>query len=418
MKHSFLLILSLSLATALGAGAQTEDEINQFRSEIESDLIGNILPFWMEKVTDPAGGFYGTVVNDGSAIPQAPKSAVMNARVLWAFSVAYRQYGLESYRKTADRAADYYVKHFIDKEFGGAVWSVSAEGEIKDGTKQSYASAFGIYGLAEHFRATGSLASLNAAINLFRTLENRSHDSVGGGYFETFKRDWTKPEPRFPSRRPVATKTMNTQINVLKAYSALYQVWPDKILRERIVELMDIFRTKLYDKEGKHLLVNCDDNWNSLEEIHYFGHDIETAWLLSETAEILGDEELKEGIRQQVIDLTDEALASGLVPGGAMQDERTSRGIRERYSWWSQCETIVGCINAWQITGDRKYFDTARKTWDFAKAHFIDKENGGWFKTITKDCQPAPEPKANEWHGPYHNSHMEFELITRLGVPE
>lgn len=144
------------MAVAFSAYAQTKEEISRFRNEVESDLTGNILPFWMDKAVDPAGGFYGTVVNDGTAVPQSPKSAVMNARVLWAFSMAYRRYGLDSYRGTADRAADYYIAHFIDKEYGGAVWSVTPEGEVRDGTKQSYASAFGIYGLAEHFRATGT----------------------------------------------------------------------------------------------------------------------------------------------------------------------------------------------------------------------------------------------------------------------
>lgn len=414
MKHSLFLALFLCAAITLNANAQTKEEISKFKSEVESDLTGNILPFWMDKVTDPAGGFYGTVVNDGTAFPQAPKSAVMNARVLWAFSKAFGKYGLDCYRETADRAADYYISHFIDKEFGGTVWSVTPEGEIKDGTKQSYASAFGIYGLAEHFRATGSQASLDAAIALFRTLEEHSYDKVNGGYFETFNQDWTTPGPRTAGLRPVATKTMNTQINMMKAYSTLYQVWPDETLRGRIVELMDIFRTKLYDPEGKHLLVNCDDNWNSLEDIHYFGHDIEAAWLLWETADVLKDEDLKMNIRQQVLDLTDEALASGLTAEGAMQDERTSRGIRARYSWWSQCETMIGCINAWQITGESRYFDTAEKNWEFVKSWFIDRENGGWFKTINKDCQPAREPKANEWHGPYHNSHFAFEVIERL----
>ena len=416
MKHSLLLAVSFSLTVAFSAGAQnkavTKDVTEEFKKEAETVLTENILPFWMEKVTDPAGGFYGTVMNDGTAVPQAPKSAVMNARVLWAFSRAYRQFGNESYRETADRAADYYIQHFIDREFGGSVWSVSADGGIKDGTKQSYASAFGIYGLAEHYRATGSRASLDAAIALYRTLEEHSYDSVNGGYFETFTREWAKPTPR--GRRPVATKTMNTQINMMKAYSTLYQVWPDKVLRKRITELMDLFRTKLYDVEGKHLLVNCDDEWNSLEEIHYYGHDIEAAWLLSETAGILKDRKLKKAIKQQVIDLTDEAIASGLTEEGAMKDEKTSRGIRERYSWWSQCETITGCINAWQITGDTKYFGTALKNWEFVQTYFIDNETGGWYKTINKDCTPANEPKANEWHGPYHNSHMLFELLERL----
>ena len=56
---------------------------------MEADLTGGILPFWLEHTVDPAGGFYGTVRNDGSAVPDADKGAVLNARILWTFSRAW-----------------------------------------------------------------------------------------------------------------------------------------------------------------------------------------------------------------------------------------------------------------------------------------------------------------------------------------
>lgn len=95
--------------------------------------------------------------------PAADKGSILNARILWTFSRAYRAYALEDYRIQADRAADYYICHFIDQKYGGVYWSVNPEGNPKDLTKQTYASAFGIYGLAEHFRATGNQSSLETA---------------------------------------------------------------------------------------------------------------------------------------------------------------------------------------------------------------------------------------------------------------
>lgn len=106
---------------ALSVSAQTKAEMEQLRQEVTDNLTENILPFWMENTVDPDGGFYGVVMNDGKAADNADKGAVLNARILWTFSKAYRHYGLESYRQTADRAAEYYITHFIDRKYGGRV---------------------------------------------------------------------------------------------------------------------------------------------------------------------------------------------------------------------------------------------------------------------------------------------------------
>ena len=114
MRWTFLLsslaggILMSGLA--LSVSAQTKAEMEQLRQEVTDNLTENILPFWMENTVDPDGGFYGVVMNDGKAADNADKGAVLNARILWTFSKAYRHYGLESYRQTADRAAEYYIK--------------------------------------------------------------------------------------------------------------------------------------------------------------------------------------------------------------------------------------------------------------------------------------------------------------------
>lgn len=54
-------------------------------------LENNILSYWLTKVKDEEnGGFYGRVDGNDQVHPVAEKGAVMNARILWAFSAAYR----------------------------------------------------------------------------------------------------------------------------------------------------------------------------------------------------------------------------------------------------------------------------------------------------------------------------------------
>ena len=229
MRWTFLLsslaggILMSGLA--LSVSAQTKVEMEQLRQEVTDNLTENILPFWMEKTVDPDGGFYGVVMNNGKAADNADKGAVLNARILWTFSKAYRHYGLESYRQMADRAAEYYITHFIDRKYGGVYWALTSEGVAKNTTKQTYACAFGIYGLAEHFRATGDKRSLEAAIKLYQTLESKVHDKAKLGYIEMFQRDYTRGQQHGVDGHASASKTMNTHIHVLEAYTTLYQVF-------------------------------------------------------------------------------------------------------------------------------------------------------------------------------------------------
>ena len=66
----------------------------QMKHEMQDVLQQNILPFWMERMVDREnGGFYGRIDGQGQLHPQAEKGAILNARILWAFSAAYRVMG-------------------------------------------------------------------------------------------------------------------------------------------------------------------------------------------------------------------------------------------------------------------------------------------------------------------------------------
>ena len=50
----------------------------------EHELRGNILPFWSTQTIDAEnGGFYGALTNDLRIKNDAPRSAVLTARILW-----------------------------------------------------------------------------------------------------------------------------------------------------------------------------------------------------------------------------------------------------------------------------------------------------------------------------------------------
>ena len=192
-----------------------------FKQEMLHELEGNILPFWRDKMTDQVhGGFLGRIDGNGVAHPEAEKGAMLNACILWAFSAAYRVTRTPEWLSTATRAKDYFVSHFIDKEYGGVYWSLNPDGTPKDTKKQTCAIGFAIYGLSEYTRATGDQDTLALALSLYHDIEDHAYDPEHNGYIEALIRDW-KPigDMRLSDKDENASRTMNTHLHIIESYT-------------------------------------------------------------------------------------------------------------------------------------------------------------------------------------------------------
>ncbi|WP_321372578.1 AGE family epimerase/isomerase [uncultured Draconibacterium sp.] len=407
-------ILYLQIFVTGCSTSSSEIKTARLVSETTNNLTENILPFWENYTPDPNGGFYGTVLNDGTPVPEAPKGCVLNARILWTFSNAYMHFKNEAYLELANRAQEYFLAYFIDKEFGGTYWTVQSDGIPLDDQKQCYGIAFAIYGLAAHYQATGKDESLQQAIRLYRTLEKKAFDPLNGGYIESFTRDWKTPEHYGYDGKGVAAKTMNTHLHLLEAYSQLYKAWPDSGLKSQLKGLVDVFQEKIIDKKRWHQNLFLTSEWENLEQIDSYGHDIELSWLLAEAAEVLKDEVLIQESKSIALKLVDTQMQEGINPDGSLLYERKNGKIEGNLSWWPQAESVIAFFNAWQISGDEKYLDAAITTWEWIKNNLVDNEYGGWYEGIGSDGKPnIRRPKVSLWKCPYHNSRMAFEVLAR-----
>jgi len=396
----------------------TPDHIlSVLKDEAGEELISNILPFWMTRMIDNKnGGFFGRIDGGNNIIPDAPKGAILNARILWSFSAAYAELGKIDYLETANRAKNYILDHFFDNANGGTWWMLTSEGNPLDTKKQIYSQAFFIYALSEYVMATGDEICKNKAIELFHLIEKHSFDKELNGYLEAFDSRWGVIEDlRLSEKDANEKKTMNTHLHVLEAYTNLYRIWPDKTLGSQLRNLILVFLDKILDKETSHLNLFFDEDWQCKSTIVSYGHDIESSWLLVEAAQVLNDSDLLKRVKDRSLKIV-KAAAEGLQEDGSLIYERDDLfdHIDDDRHWWVRAEAVVGFLNAFELTGDKSYLQMTSKSFDFIKTNLVDRINGEWYWSIRADgTVNTKDDKAGFWKCPYHNTRMCLEIIKR-----
>ena len=420
MKNPLFLTLLLIFSVNVNSSGQISDSKrlkDQLENEVLTNLTHNILPFWSDRMVDNKnGGFYGRIDSNNKVYPGEDKGGILNARILWTYSSAYRILKDTAYLRLATRSKEYIMAHFIDKQYGGAYRSVKSNGAPSDTRKQIYTQSFFIYGLCEYYRATGDTESLNCAKQIFELFEKYALDTQTGGYFEVFTRDWHRSHELLIGEKSVNDeKTMNTHLHIMEAYTNLYRVWPDKRVGDELKNLVILFLDKIIDAKTYHLICFMDKNWNRTSEIDSYGHDIESSWLLNEAADLLHNSVLSGRVKLVSIKVANAAL-DGLQADGSMIYEKdlSSNLTNNERSWWVQAETVVGCFNVFEMTGDEKYLEKSLNCWKYTKNQIVDNKAGGWFSSVSESGVPGHGDKGGFWVCPYHNSRMCMEIYERV----
>lgn len=421
-------------------------KVERLKQEMREVLENNILRFWLDKMQDEEhGGFYGRIDNSGVLHAEADKGAILNARILWTFSAAYRVLGKEEYLQMATRAKEYFIGHFIDEEQGGVYWSVDYNGQPKDTKKQFYAIGFAIYGLSEYARATGDREALDYALSLYECIEEHALDREHNGYIEACTRDWQPiADMRLSAYDANYPKSQNTHLHIIEPYANLLRCL--KEMREQescdyvpaigsvlpigvsipmetmmaveasLRNIIGIFTDKILNPETHHLDLFFEMDWTrGAGQLESYGHDIECSWLMHEAALVLGDQQVLKKV-EPIVRLVAQVSEKGLNADGSMIHEAnlTTGHKDDDLHWWVQAEAVVGFVNLYQHFGDEEALEKALRCWQYTKEQLIDWDGGEWYWSRHADgTLNTTDDKAGFWKCPYHNGRMCLEIIER-----
>lgn len=408
--------------------------------EFRENLLHGILRFWMDYGIDrECGGAMGWLDRQGHPIEPGTKSAAQQGRLLWSLAQVYRRYPDPHYADAATHIRVFLRDKMRDPGRGGYYWLVDRRGALVDGMKLLNPLAFVLEGLAEYALAFQDSTAIQEALDLFEVME-RAHDDVHGGYQMAFTEDW-QPLGEYDRGSRVSStacvspvdevhpvladshgrKSSDWHLGILEAYATLYDVTGESAVAERVGELLDIFAHAVVDPELGYCCLYFSQDWKACDREgdssrSLYGLDMEASWLMTAAAHLLGRPD-DPNVRRASLALVDHALRDGFDDerGGLyLEGPAAGPADKKRKEWWQQAEALVGTLNAWQITGDKKYREAFERQARYVLDDFVDREYGDWYAAIDADGT-IDGTKAGPWRGPYHATRACLEVMKRLG---
>src|SRR5436190_4988843 len=415
----------------------------QLAEQMDKSIRTELLNCWYPRSVDSLyGGFLNSFTYDFHSIGPQDKMIVTQARHIWSTAIASGLYPSVTYYKDCARQGFSFLQNMMwDKANGGFFTLVDRKGHLIDNSeKTTYGNAFGIYALAAWFKASGDTNALDLARNCFLWLEKHCHDPVYKGYYQNLQLDGTplKRTTATPSTSTVGYKDQNSSIHLLEAFTELYGIWPDPLLKERLKEMLLLIRDVITSDRGNLTLFLLPD-WTPISfrdsteavilqhryiDCVSFGYDVETAYLMLEASHGLGlrNDTVTMKVAKRMVD---HALRNGWDSkrGGFYDEGYYFKGknditiIRDSKNWWSQAEGL----NTLLLMADyfpldpMQYFEKFKQLWGYIQTYMIDHRYGDWYEEGL-DTRPERKTalKGHIWKGTYHHLRSLSNCIKRL----
>jgi cellobiose epimerase len=446
-KAAALLVFFLLITTLFSFRRNVATDRETIANEMET-VMKQMLSSWYPRAIDTAhGGFLTTFTYDFQPTGPQDKMIVTQSRHTWTNSRASALYPQQKHFLAGAQHGFQFLKNVMwDKTYGGFYTLVDREGNPKERSespKEAYGNAFGIYALAAYYAASRDTAALNLAKTAFNWLEQSSHDPIHKGYFQHLGRDG-KPVKRnatVPSTSDLGYKDQNSSIHLLEAFTELYMVSPDPLLRARLNEMLVLIRDRITTPKG-YLTLFLTADWKPVTFVDSsragvlrhrnidhvsFGHDVETAYLMIEASHVLG---LKNDKRTASVakKMVDHALANGwdnkvggfYDEGYYFTNEKKLTIIKDTKNWWAQAEAL----NTLLLMADRypkdkmQYFEKFKQLWNYVQKNLIDHEHGDWYEGgLDKEPHRKTGNKGHIWKATYHQYRALANCIEQLRRP-
>ena len=278
-------------------------------------------------------------------------------------------------------------RHWRTDGNAGWVFSITTDGNVADGTRDSYSHAFALYGLAWAYSLQHNPQYLAIADQTFEFIDQKLTSRMFGGLFDNDLAD-------------IRIKRQNPHMHMLEAALAWYDMTGESRFIARASEIFELFCKKLFQSKSSILAECFNEDWQPVTGCTGLtfepGHHFEWVWLLHQYSQRTGRtvEKFTEALLSKAMDcgISDFLAVDKVLDDGTISDASTRV--------WPQTEALKA-FAAEHSTGRRSMATQVSLLMVEFKSRFIGKPfAAGWIDHFDANGKPKVDyvPASTFYH--------------------
>lgn len=384
-------------------------DFQQLAKQYKSELLGSVLPFWLENSQDKEFGGYFSCLNRDGSVYDTDKFIWLQGREVWMFAMLYNSVEKnQQWLDCAIQGAEFLKKYGHDGNYD-FYFSVTREGKPIIQPYNIFSNTFACMAFAQLAQATGSEEYKEIAKKTFQRILDRQNNPKG-----QWEKSYPGTRPLKGFALPMIICNMALEVeNIIDDKNLL-----DKTIQDCLHEVLDVF----YQPDLGCMLENVSAVDNKPIDCYEGrlinpGHDLEALWFLMNLGIRLNDKELIEksvDISLSVIERGWDKQYGGIFYFLDCKGYPQQQLEWDQKLWWVHIESAIAMLKGYQLTGRQECLDWFEKLNEWLWTKFKDPENPEWFGYLNRRGEVLLPLKGGKWKGCFHVPRGLYQIWTIL----
>jgi len=376
-------------------------KIDEYIETYRDGLLNDTLPFWIRHSIDKEyGGFLFCCDRDGT-IMDTDKGVWQTCRFTWLLANLYNTVeNRPEWLELAKHGIDFLTQYGFDTD-GRMFFHLTREGKPIRKRRYLFSETFAAIAYSAYAKASREQKYANKAREIFDLIIKYS--STPGLL-----------PPKFTDTRPV--KGLSFPMILIVTAQELRKNLDDNSYTKWIDQSIEEIQNDFMKPEQKVVMETVGKNG---EIINHFdgrmlnpGHAIEAAWFIMQEAKYRNNDPELVRIGTTILDWMWEwgwdKEFGGIIYFRDLKGYPVQEYWHDMKFWWPQNEAIIATLMAYQLTGEKKYAEWHKMIHEWTYKLFPDPEYGEWFGYFHRDGRLSVPLKGNLWKGPFHIPRMQL----------
>ncbi|HHU26526.1 MAG TPA: AGE family epimerase/isomerase [Bacteroidales bacterium] len=369
---------------------------NALRALYQSELLDNVVPFWLSKSQDNEHGGYFTCLDRQGNVFDTDKFIWLQGRQVWLFAMLCNKVEKRGeWLECAIQGAEFLKRHGHDGAYNW-YFSLTREGRPLVEPYNIFSYTFAAMAFGQLSLATGNQEYAEIAKRTFEIILQKRDNPKGR---------WNKAHPGTRKLKSFSLPMILSNLT-LEIEHLLDKETVERTMEECIHEVMNLF---LRPELGGIIVENLNDDGTLSDtfdgRLINPGHCIEAMWFIMDLGVRLNRPELVEKAVETTLTMVEygwDKEHDGIFYFMDRKGYPPQQLEHDQKLWWVHMESLISLIKGYQLTDNQQCIDWFKKVHDYTWKHFKDPEYPEWWGYLNRQGEVLLDLKGGKWKGCFH----------------